>query len=148
MSTSPSQVSESNVAVRPTRLYYLDWLRVLAMLSIFFFHNARFFNFEDWHVKNAVTGLGSEIFIGFLAQWMMPLFFILAGASVYYALRFRTAGGFIRERTLRILIPLVIVGYFVISPPQVYLERLTHGEFSGTFFQFYPYNVNPVIVQI
>ena len=70
---------------------------------------------------------------------MMPLFFILAGASVYYSLRFRTAGGFIKERTLRILIPLIIVGYFVIAPPQVYLERLTHGEFSGTFFQFYPH---------
>jgi len=107
------------------------------MFTIFFFHNARFFNFEDWHVKNAVTGLGPEIFIDFLAQWMMPLFFVLAGASVYYALRFRTAGAFIKERTLRILIPLIIIGFFVISPPQVYLERLTHGDFSGSFFQFY-----------
>jgi len=68
---------------------------------------------------------------------MMPIFFILAGASIYYALKFRTAGGFTKERTLRILIPIIILGWFIISPPQVYLERLSHGDFSGNFFQFY-----------
>ncbi len=26
------------------RLYYLDWLRVLGMFGIFFFHNARFYD--------------------------------------------------------------------------------------------------------
>ena len=137
MSSDPSQVTESNVTTRPNRLHYIDWLRVLAMFSIFFFHNARFFDFEDWHVKNAETSLGPDILIGFFSLWMMPIFFILAGASVYYALRFRTAGGFTKERTLRILIPLIILGWFIIAPPQVYLERLTHGDFSGNFFQFY-----------
>jgi len=107
------------------------------MFSIFFFHNARFFDFEDWHVKNAETSLGPDILIGFFTLWMMPIFFILAGAAVYYALKFRKAGGFTKERTLRILIPIIIVGIFVIAPPQVYLERLTHGDFSGNFFQFY-----------
>ena len=125
------------MATKPARLYYLDWLRVLAMFSIFFFHNARLFDFEDWHVKNAETSLGPDILIGFFTLWMMPIFFILAGASIYYALRFRTAGGFTRERTLRILIPIIIIGWFIIAPPQVYLERLTHGDFSGNFFQFY-----------
>jgi len=137
MSNGIPQVPESNVTTKPTRLYYLDWLRVLAMFSIFFFHNARFFDSYGWHVKNAETNLGSEIFIDFLVRWMMPLFFILAGAAVFYALRFRTAGGFTKERTLRILIPIIILGWFIISPPQVYLERLSHGDFSGSFFQFY-----------
>lgn len=137
MNSAPSQVAESDAATRPARLYYLDWLRVLAMFSIFFFHNARLFNFEDWHVKNAETSLGPDILIGFLNLWVMPIFFILAGASIYYALRSRTAGGFTKERTLRILIPIIILGIFVIAPPQVYLERLTHGDFSGNFFQFY-----------
>ena len=137
MSNGTPQVPESNVTTKPTRLYYLDWLRVLAMFSIFFFHNARFFDFYDWHVKNAETSLGPEIFIQFCNLWMMPIFFILAGASVYYALKVRTAGGFTKERTLRILIPIIILGWFIIAPPQVYLERLSHGDFSGNFFQFY-----------
>lgn len=133
-----SQGTESNVATKPARLYYLDWLRVLAMASIFFFHNNRFFDFDGWHVKNAETSLGSTIFIQFFVQWMMPLFFLIAGAAVYYALRFRTARQFIRERSLRLIIPLITVGIFVLAPPQVYLERLSQGEFSGSFFQFYP----------
>jgi hypothetical protein len=53
MSNGTPQVPESNVRPKPTRLYYLDWLRVLAMFTIFFFHNARFFDFYDWHVKSA-----------------------------------------------------------------------------------------------
>jgi peptidoglycan/LPS O-acetylase OafA/YrhL len=144
MSNHISQVGKSDVTTKPARLYYLDWLRVLAMLSIFFFHNARFFDFYGWHVKNAETSLGPEIFIDFLVLWMMPIFFILAGASVYYALKVRTAGGFAKERTLRILIPIVILGWFIISPPQVYLERLTHGDFSGNFFQFLPHYFNGI----
>ncbi len=125
------------MAIKPARLYYLDWLRVLAMFSIFFFHNSRFFDSWDWHVKSAETSLGPDIFVQFGNLWMMPIFFILAGASVYFALKFRTAGGFTKERTLRILIPIIIIGWFIIAPPQVYLERLTNGDFSGNFFQFY-----------
>jgi peptidoglycan/LPS O-acetylase OafA/YrhL len=45
----------------PQRLYYLDWLRVLAMLSIFFFHADRFFDFYDWHVKNEARNIISSI---------------------------------------------------------------------------------------
>jgi hypothetical protein len=126
----------SDLTTKPTRLYYLDWLRVLAMFSIFFMHNARFFDFGTWHVKSAETSLGPELFVEF-TNWLMPIFFIVAGASIYYALKSRTAGGFAKERTLRILIPIIILGWFIISPPQVYLERLTNGEFSGNIFQFY-----------
>ncbi|UCH20641.1 MAG: acyltransferase family protein [Deltaproteobacteria bacterium] len=134
----PTRVTESNLAVATERLHYIDWLRVLAMLSIFLFHCDRFFNFEDWHVKNNATSLASSIHISFFTHWMMPLFFVLSGAAIYYALRSRTARGFVRERTLRILIPLITVGYFVTSPPQIYFDRLCHSQFSGTFFQFYP----------
>ncbi|MFC1901279.1 acyltransferase family protein, partial [Chloroflexota bacterium] len=90
-----------------------------------------------WHIKNADTSIVADIFVDFCNPWLMPLFFILAGASVFYAFKSRTAGGFARERTLRILIPLVILGWFVIAPPQIYLERLSSGAFSGNFFQFY-----------
>ncbi len=137
MSTEPTKASASGIAAGATRLYYVDWLRVLAMFSIFFFHNARFFDSYGWHVKSVETGIAVDIFIDFFILWVMPIFFVLAGASIYYAMKFRTAGGFAKERTLRILIPIVIIGWFIISPPQVYLERLTQGGFSGNFFQFY-----------
>ena len=34
------------------RRYDLDWLRIIGILLVFFFHCARFFDTLDWHVKN------------------------------------------------------------------------------------------------
>ena len=120
------------------RLYYIDWLRVLAMLSIFFFHADRFFDYYDWHVKNGEHNIISSIHISFFSQWMMPLFFILSGAAVFYSLKSRSSSTFLWERVKRILIPLTIVGYFITSPPQMYFERLTHNRFEGSFWDFIP----------
>jgi hypothetical protein len=72
----------------------------------------------------------------FLGLWPIPLFFILSGASTYYALGFRNSRQFIRERIRRILIPFIF-GIFIIVPPQVYLEY--NYKFSSTYFQFYPH---------
>jgi len=44
--------SEKGKIVKERR-YDIDWLRVVAMLAIFFFHCARFFGAGDWHLKNA-----------------------------------------------------------------------------------------------
>jgi glucan biosynthesis protein C len=72
----------SNVAapdVSAPRLYFLDWLRVLAMVGIFFFHNSRFYDsFSDWHVKNTTDNLGATVFVGFASLWIMPVFFLIA----------------------------------------------------------------------
>jgi hypothetical protein len=109
------------------------------MFGIFLFHNARFYDvFTDWHVKNASTSLGPSILVAFMDGWIMPLFFVIAGASTYYALRVRSAGQFIKERSLRLLIPL-IVGMFIIVVPQEYFEAISHGVQLGgyNFWQLY-----------
>lgn len=120
------------------RRYDIDWLRVLAMLMIFLFHSARFFNYEDWHVKNNQLDSGMSIFVNFVSQWIMPLFFIISAISIYYALDFRNNRSFINERFKRLVIPLVF-GIFVIVPPQVYIERVSHSQFVGSFIQFFPH---------
>lgn len=108
------------------------------MAGIFLFHNARFFNEEDWHVKNAQLDFGMTVFVAILNQFIMPLFFVLSAMATYYALRHRTGAEFLRERASRLLIPLVF-GIFVLIPPQVYIERVSHGEFQGSFFEFLPH---------
>ncbi|MDH5743272.1 MAG: acyltransferase family protein [Candidatus Aminicenantes bacterium] len=120
------------------RRHDIDWLRVLAMLSVFLFHCARFFDYEDWHVKNLQTSFGFTVFVGILVQWIMPIFFVLSGQSTWFALRFRNAGQYIGERFKRLFIPLVF-GIFVLIPPQVYIELVSHGRFEGSFFRFYPH---------
>jgi len=121
-----------------SRSYYLDWLRVLAMLTIFLYHNARFFNFDDWSVKNRQLDLGMSIFVRIVEQWIMPLFFVLAAIAISYSLNSRTNRQFLAERFKRLIIPLIF-GIFILCPPQVYIERITHSQFSGSFWQFLPH---------
>ena len=123
----------------PARLYYLDWLRVLAMLGIFFFHNARFYDaWSDWHVRNATTNAGASALTAFMGQWIMPLFCLIAGAGTYYALKSRRASQFLQERTSRLLIPLIF-GMLVIVVPQAYYQALQDGvSLAGyNLFQIY-----------
>ncbi len=119
------------------RLYYIDWLRAIAIVFIFLYHNNRFYNSSSWHISNAQLSFGSAVFVDTLNIFIMPLFFFLSGAAIYYSLKSRTVGDFLRERVLRVMVPWVTLGIFVIGPIQVYLERLTHGQFTGSFFQFY-----------
>ncbi|MFC1913517.1 acyltransferase [Chloroflexota bacterium] len=137
MNSTSVDTAANKIASGAMRLHYIDWLRVLAMGMIFFFHNARLYDFWDWHIKNADVSRIADVFIDFCNPWLMPLFFILAAASIYSAMKTRTAGGFAKERTLRLLVPLLILGFFVIGPPQVYLERVASGAFTGSFLQFY-----------
>nr|HMQ56208.1 acyltransferase family protein [Anaerolineae bacterium] len=126
-----------------SRRWDIDWLRVLATLAVFLFHCARFFNDEGWHIKNNELDLGMTIFVNIVAQWLMPLFFILSGGSIYYALVSRRSGAFIRERMTRLLPPLIF-GILVLIPPQVYIESVsgqsdTVPPFAGSFLEFYPH---------
>jgi glucans biosynthesis protein C len=96
------------------RFHDIDWLRVIGMLLIFSFHNARFFNEEDWHVKNPQLDFGMTVYVAVLAQFIMPLFFVLSAIAIYFALKRRTGKEFMRERTSRLIIPLVF-GIFTTS---------------------------------
>jgi len=130
------------------RRYDLDWLRVLAILIVFLYHSTRFFNLGDWHVKNVNTFVWVEIWNVFATLWMMPLFFIISGASLFYALG-KSSGWprFYVDKILRLMIP-VLVASVTHSVLQIYLERLTHGQFSGSFFLFLPESFNGVYLGI
>jgi glucans biosynthesis protein C len=119
------------------RQNYIDWLRVGAMFLLLFYHTGRLFDEPAWHIKNAVLNEPINIFNRFLDIWHMPLFFILAGASVWFALGKRTAGAFAWERVLRLFVPLAF-GMLIIVPPQVYYERIFDGDFTGSFLAWYP----------
>ncbi len=119
------------------RRHDLDWLRVCAILTVFIFHSSRFFDTDGWHVKNPTTHFGVQVGITFLGNWLMPLIFVISGASLFYALGSRGAGKFVMDKVRRLLVPLV-VGMFTHVILQVYLERLTHRQFSGSFWAFIP----------
>ncbi|WP_207435854.1 acyltransferase family protein [Sabulibacter ruber] len=119
-----------------TRRYEFDWLRVLAFSLLIFYHTGMFFVAWEWHLKNNQLSEALELPMQFMSQWRMSLIFLVSGVGVYYALGYRPAGTFTKDRLKRILLPLVI-GMLVVVPPQVYFERLTQG-FQGNYFQFFP----------
>lgn len=134
--------------VNSKRRYDLDWLRVLATLAVLVYHCLMFFNPWPWHVKN--NDLDSNVVVSLsllIGSWLMPLFFVISGISVSYALRKRTIYEYVKERWFRLGIPLVF-GVFVLSPPQVYIERITHDQFSGSFFTFLPHYFDGLYLEI
>jgi hypothetical protein len=126
------------IVSRTTRLYYLDWLRVLATLGVFLFHASNVFNTTDFEIKNAEGSVAILIIQGLFFPWGMPLFFLVAGAGSWYALRRRTGSQFTRERTLRLLVPFLI-GTLLLGPIQLYLSwrhRTETGVWDGSFLDF------------
>jgi len=93
---------------------------------------------ENFYVQN--DQLSSTLYYMFIASigpWQMSLFFLLAGASTYYALRKRSSGEYTRERFKRLFIPFVF-GVLVLIPPQSYLGLLNHSDYSRSFFSWFP----------
>lgn len=84
----------------------LDWLRVLAVAFVFLAHCGRFFDTATWHVKNSTTYPALDLWGAVMTTWLMPLLFLVSGASVFFALR-KGPARFVRDRTLRLLVSLV-----------------------------------------
>lgn len=127
------------------RRHDLDWLRVLGILLVFAFHSSRFYNVEDWNVKNSIWYPSVEVWVQFTASFMMPLMFVVSGASLFYALGRGGFGKFVKDKVLRLLVPL-LVGALTHLSLQSYLWDKTHGLFSGNYFQYlphyYPFSIN------
>jgi glucan biosynthesis protein C len=135
-----------NATTPNTRYEFLDWLRVIAIFVLLFFHTGMLFVGWGWHIQNAETIPGLQWPMDLAHRLRMPLLFVIAGAGLWFALQRRTGTALVGERTLRLLVP-AIVGMFLIVPPQVFVERIAHGQWSGGYldfltqrvFQFQPY---------
>lgn len=124
-------------ASRP-RQYAIDWLRILAVLLLIYFHTARIYDqFGPFYVKSPQTSSSLSFFVLFLSVWHMPLFFLLSGSATFYALRFRSGGQYCLERFTRIFLPFVF-GTLLIAPPQGYYTLLSHPDFHLSYFQYLP----------
>lgn len=109
---------------------------MFAVLLLIPYHTGMIFMNWDFHIKNDVTSTGLTIINVFIDNWHMPLFFLLAGASTWFALKKRPPSAYIKERFLRLLVPLVF-GVLIIVPPQTFYERIQKSGFNGNYFDFY-----------
>ena len=120
------------------RRFELDWLRVIAFTILIYFHAAVFFIPGGLPmIQNEAT---SEVLLRFVqvsSQFRLALLFFISGVGVSFARRKLDELGFLRERSRRLLIPLLF-GLLFIVPPMVYTEKRFLGEFSGSLAEFYP----------
>jgi len=123
---------------KPSRLYYLDWLRVILIFGVYLYHVVKPFDpLLDWHITNAERSDTVMSILLLINPWGIPLFFLVAGAGSMFALRRRSNRQYIIERTNRLLIPF-IVGSILLTPFQKYLEALHKETFQGSFLSFIP----------
>ncbi len=118
------------------RKYFIDNIRWLAILLLFPYHVARIFDtYEIFYVKGNTTPVFNWI-ITLCNPWFMPLLFVLAGASTYYALQKRTKAQYLKERFSKLFIPLV-AGILLVVPIQTYYAERLHNNFTGGYFAQY-----------
>jgi glucan biosynthesis protein C len=115
----------------------LDWLRVSAFSLLILYHAGMAWSGWSWHLTSSDSLDWLREGMRFVNRWRMPLIFVVSGAAIMLALGRRSPGGFTRDRLRRLLLPLAF-GMVVLVPPQVYLERLYSGQFTGSFLQWLP----------
>ena len=107
------------------RRYDLDWLRVLGVLLLVPFHVALIFVLDPYTVMYIKDVANSRVLAeatGFIHLWHMPMLFVISGSATYVALGFRSAGQYLRERFLRLFIPLIF-GILTFVPFTLYIQH-------------------------
>ena len=116
------------------RMYYIDWLRVIAFGLLFVFHSFRLFDTYPWHLKNAETSISINYIIEFMHSWRMYIIFLVSGAGTYFAMKSKREN-FLNGRIKRLIIP-YIFGVFILIPPQKFLEAIQQSGFEDNYLNF------------
>ncbi|HEX9838081.1 MAG TPA: acyltransferase family protein [Anaerolineales bacterium] len=126
------------------RRYDLDWLRVLGVLLLIPFHVALIFVLDPnaiMYIKDVVNSRVLEVAAGFVHMWHMPMLFIISGSATYFALGFRSARQYIRERFLRLFIPLVL-GILTFVPFTTYIQHSNILSLQEGYIGYFHFDLN------
>ena len=107
-----------------SRLPFIDGLRVAAFALLIPYHVGMYYVTWDWHVKSQAASATLEPFMMLTSPWRLGLLFLIAGAACQGLFARRGLLGTVKDRSLRLLLPLVF-GMAVIVTPQAYFEVLT-----------------------
>ncbi|MFG2381967.1 acyltransferase family protein [Streptomyces avermitilis] len=136
MATRVEQVGQALPERRPE----LDALRMLVVFGLIFFHSALVFaTDDDYYVKNSATTPIIMILAGFAVVWAMPVLFLISGLGSWYSLRRRGAAGFVKERLLRLGVPLVFATLVLNPLPQWLRLRSADPGYGESYLAFLPH---------
>ncbi len=126
---------DTQIKSKNERKYFIDWLRIGLIISVFFFHVGMIFRPEQWHVNSAESFPFLDPIMWWLHLWRMPLLFLVSGVGTFYAIGHRTSWQYVKERFRRLYIPFTF-GFFTLVPLMVYVERI---ENYGSFLEYIPH---------
>src|SRR5579859_3753394 len=132
---SPARAAPAPPASAPAtgRRYELDWLRAFVVLGLIPIHAAAIFSTTaDAYLKNSQTSQSMALLNVFAGAWGMPLLFVVAGASAYFALNHRTGSRYLLERVQRLIVPFVFATLTII-PIQVYAVAVSNPDLVRSF---------------
>jgi glucans biosynthesis protein C len=121
------------------RYHYLDNLRALALMLGVLFHSAIAYSLymnEIWLTAAPEKSTVMEAIAWFSHLFRMPLFMVIAGFFGCYLLQKRGLKGFVKNRSLRILLPLVIfVPLILASFIGLFMYAMGHMETKSPLLQ-------------
>jgi hypothetical protein len=126
--------TEPPTAARPpTRLHFIDTLRIAAFALLVLYHVGMYYVSWDWHVKSPHAGPVLEPLMRLLSPWRMSLLFLVSGVATGVLLQ--RPGTTLRGRLKRLLLPLLF-GMALVVPPQSWLEVQQKLGWDGGYAEF------------
>ena len=122
------------------RRHDIDALRALAFALVILYHVGMYYVAGwHWHLKSpeAVEWLQGPMRA--LNLWRMDLVFLISGVALGFLRRGASAGGLLRQRSVRLLLPLAF-GMAVVVPYQAYAQAVANGSIApglGAFLARY-----------
>lgn len=130
MSNNATQVSSS-------RVHAFDWLRIIAFGFLIIYHALQPYNpTYSWHLTDPDKSDLLWNMLGWMRFWRLHLLFFISGFGTYFALRKVDGSTFLRERSIRLGVPL-LCGMLIVMPPQVWVERVTQHGYTNGFLTFF-----------
>lgn len=122
------------------RHYGMDWLRIGAFGLLILYHIGMVFVPWGYHVKTAAPAEWVTVPMLFTSPWRLTLLFLVSGyASRALWMKSRRPGGFVANRTWRLIVPLLF-GVAVIVPPQTWVELVTQRGYWFDYWTFWAHH--------
>lgn len=120
----------------PHRLFFLDWVRIIAFAVLVPYHVGMYYVTWDFHIKSPYASALLEPWMRLVSPWRMDLLYLVSGAATSFMLMPSGASSaLLRVRVRRLLIPLVF-GMLVVVPPQSWLEVGQKLGYGGDYVDF------------
>lgn len=117
------------------RQYFLDWLRIFALVLLILFHVGMYYAPWDYHVKSPRASNALAPWMMLSEPWRLSLLFFISGVATGLMLKKSNNREFLAKRSIQLLAPLLF-GIYVVVPPQTYFEVIQKFNYQGDFVSF------------